>query len=254
MINSFNIKNDSYYTKITFSKPPLNILNAEDIVFLNKILQSLKNDKYLKLVIFDSDQKVFSAGVDVAEHLPDKIPEVIWAFNELFITLIELEIPTLALVKSECMGGGSEFALFCDFVLASENAYFVQPEIKLACFPPLSVAHLAYLTGNKKALEIILTGEKFSAREALQAGLVNKVFSKEEFNEKSEEFINSIIFNSSSVIRTTLKAYKKINYEGLKEKIELSNKIFLEELVKLEDYSEGIRSFFEKRPPFWKDC
>ena len=244
-------KTDSV-AKITFSKPPLNILNAADFVCLEKILKELRKDKNLKLIVFDSDQKVFSAGVDIDEHRPEKISEVIKAFNGMFLALIESEIPTLALVKALCAGGGSEFALFCDFVLASENACFAQPEIKLGCFPPLSIVHLPYLTGNKKALELILTGEKISAKEALKAGLVNHVFSEEEFEEKISKFIDLITYNSSAVIRSTLKTYKKINYSDLKEKIELAEKVFVEELVNLEDYSEGIDSFFEKRPPEWK--
>lgn len=253
-MNHFKIKKTDFLTKITFSKSPLNIFDSEDLIYLENILQELKNQEKLKLIIFESDQKVFSAGVDIAEHLPEKAPELIKIFHKLFLTIIDLEIPTLALVKSACLGGGSEFALFCDFVLASENACFAQPEIKLGCFPPLSMAHLSYLTGNKKALELILTGEKISAQEALQAGLINHVFSEEEFEKKAEEFINSITQNSSSVIRTTLRAYKKINYEGLKEKIELSEKVFLEELLKLEDCTEGTNSFLEKRSPAWKDC
>ena len=248
------LKQSDYWAKITFSKPPLNIFKKEDLIYLEKILQGLKNQEKLRLIIFESDQKVFSAGVDIADHLPETAPEMIKAFHKLIFTLIDLEIPTLSLVKGACFGGGSEFALFCDFTLASENACFAQPEIKLAYFPPLSMAHLAYLTSNKKALEFILTGEKLSAKAALQAGLVNHVFSEEEFDQKADEFINSITKNSSSVIRTTLRAYKKINYASLKEKLELAEKVFLEELLSLEDCIEGTNSFFEKRPPVWKDC
>lgn len=248
------LKQSDFWAKITFSKPPLNILKKEDLIFLENILQELKNQEKLRLIVFESDQKVFSAGVDIADHLPETAPEMIKAFHKLIFTLIDLEFPTLALVKGACFGGGSEFALFCDFTLASENASFGQPEIKLAYFPPLSMAHLAYLTGNKKALELILTGENLSAKDALQAGLINHVFSEEDFDQKADEFINSITQNSSSVIRTTLRAYKKINYSGLKEKLELAEKVFLEELLNLEDCIEGTNSFFEKRPPVWKDC
>ncbi|MEI8388315.1 MAG: enoyl-CoA hydratase/isomerase family protein [bacterium] len=253
-MNNINIKITDSWAKITFSKPPLNIFSIEDLIFLDKTLQELKNQKTLRMIIFESDQQIFSAGVDIADHLPEKAPELIKAFHKLIFTMIDLEIPTLALVKSGCFGGGSEFALFCDFVLASENAFFAQPEIKLACFPPLSITHLTYLTGNKKALELILTGEKLLSKDALAAGLVNHVFSEEEFDKKTDEFINSIIQNSSSVIRTTLNTYKKINYAGLKEKIEFAEKVFLEELLKLHDYAEGTNSFIEKRVPVWKDC
>ncbi len=253
-MNHIKLTNYGNYAKITFSKPPLNVFNTEDLIYLEKILQELNRQKSLKLIIFESDQKVFSAGVDVADHLPEKIIPAMKAFNKLFGTLLELDIPTLSLVKSACFGGGSELALFCDFVLASENASFAQSEIKLGCFPPLSMGHLAYLTGCKKGLEIILTGESVNAAEALKIGLVNHVFSEEEFDQKADEFINSIISKSSSIIRATLSTYKKINYAGLKEKIEFAAKSFAQELPNLQDYHEGINSFFEKRSPSWKDC
>lgn len=252
-MNNIKVETSDFLAKITFSKPPLNIFNTEDLVFIENILQKLKNQEKLKLIVFQSDQKVFSAGVDVSEHLPEKATEMFIAFHKLFSTLFNLEIPTLSLVKSGCFGGGSELALFCDFTLATANAIFAHPEIKLGCFPPLSMAHHAYITGNKKALEMILTGEAISAKEALQAGLVNHVFSQEEFDEKADRFINSIISNSAAVIRTTLKAYKKINYTGFQEKLKLADKFFKEELIKLEDYTEGANSFMEKRPPLWKN-
>jgi len=247
------LKQSDFLAKITFSKPPLNIFKIEDLIYLEKTLQELKNQENLRLIVFESDQKVFSAGVDIADHLPETATEMMKAFHKLFLTLIDLEIPTLSLVKGACLGGGSEFALFCDFVLATEKASFAQPEIKLAYFPPLSMAHLTYLTGNKKALELILTGENLSAKDALNAGLINHVFSEEEFDKKADQFINSITQNSTSVIRTTLKAYKKINYKDLKEKLEFAEKVFLEKLLKLEDCREGTNSFLEKRHPVWKN-
>ncbi len=252
-MTAIKVEKTEFLAKITFSKPPLNIFIAEDLIYLEKILEELKKEKKLKLIVFQSDQKVFSAGVEVKEHLPEKAFQMFDAFHKLFAALLNLEIPTLSLVKSGCFGGGSEFALFCDFTLASTNAYFAQPEIKLGCFPPLSIAHLSSVTGSKKALEFILTGEKITAEAALQAGLVNHVFPEEEFDKKAEEFINSILYNSSAVIRTTLKTYKRINYPEMKKKLELTDKIYREKLMKLPDYKEGADSFMEKRPPVWKE-
>jgi cyclohexa-1,5-dienecarbonyl-CoA hydratase len=248
-----NIKIEKYefLARIIFSKPPLNIFNTQDLIDIENILQDLRNQKDLKLIVFESDQKVFSAGVDIEEHLPEKAEAMFMAFHKLFSTLMDLEIPTLSLVKSGCFGGGSELALFCDFTLASTNAFFAHPEIKLGCFPPLSMAHLSYITSRKKALEMILTGEKISAQEALQAGLVNHVFSEEEFDEKTGEFTNSILYNSAAVISATLKAYKKINCQDLKEKLQLADKIFKEEIITLSDYTEGANSFMQKRLPEW---
>lgn len=249
---SIKLEKTEFTAKITLSKPPLNVLDIQDLIELEEILQGLNNQEKLKLIILESDQKVFSAGVNISEHSREKISELLKTFHSVFFTLMDLKIPTLCLVKSGALGGGAELALFCDLVVASKNAYFSHPEIKLGCFPPVSLVSLGQIN-PKKALEIILTGEKLTAKQALEAGLINHVFTDEDFKEKTQELINSIISNSSSVILTTLKAFKRTNYTGLKEKLELSEKIYLEELMELEDSKEGIESFLEKRKPVWKE-
>ncbi|OGH99519.1 MAG: hypothetical protein A2104_02510 [Candidatus Melainabacteria bacterium GWF2_32_7] len=247
------LEKEEFVAKITLSKPPLNIFDSEDLIYLQEILKSLNNEENLKLIVIDSNQKVFSAGVNISDHSKDKILRMLGAFHEVFYTMLALSIPTMSLVKSGCFGGGSELALFCDLIIASENACFSHPEIKLGCYPPISLVKLPELVGDKKALELILTGNKVSAYDALDLGMVNYVFKDEEFNQKTQELINSIILNSSSVIKTTLKAYKGIHHSGLKEKLSISEKIYIEELMSLEDAEEGMKSFLEKRLPVWKN-
>ena len=237
--------------KIILSKPPLNIFNVEDLENFAAILDDIREESCIKAVTIESDQKLFSAGVNISDHSKTNINKMLKAFHKVFFKMLDLEIPTISLVKSGCMGGGCELALFSDFVLTSEKAYFSQPEIKLGCYPPVSIVYFPYLTGNKKALEVILTGNKLSAREAQDCGLVNHVFPEEEFDEKSREFIGTITANSSSVTKTVLKTYKTLHYAELKKKLEFSEKVYLEELMQLEDTQEGIRSFLEKRPPVW---
>lgn len=250
-----NIKltQENFIAKITLSKPPLNILDIQDLIYLEKILKDLNQQEKLKLIVINSDQKIFSAGLSIADHQKDKVLEMLNAFHKVFETILDLETPILSIVKSGCYGGGCELALFCDFVIASKNTYFSQPEIHLGCFPPVSLAHLPPITGDKKALEIILTGNKYNAGEFYDLGLINYVFNEEEFDSKTQEFINSITSKSLSVIKTTLKAYKKINYSDLKNKLDIAKKIYLQELINLEDYRKGVESFLEKRLPVW-DC
>ncbi|EKE02804.1 MAG: hypothetical protein ACD_20C00330G0018 [uncultured bacterium] len=254
---SFNkhisVKQEEFVAKITLSKPPLNVLDTEDLIHLQETLKDLNKQENLKLIVIDSNQKVFSAGVNVSDHSKNKILGMLGAFHEVFYLMLDLNVPIMSLVKSDSFGGGSELALFCDLVVASEKASFSHPEIKLGCYPPVSLVNLPNLIGDKKALEIILTGNKLSAKEALDLNLINYVFKEEEFDQKSQELINSIISNSASVIKTTLKAFKKVNYSEIKEKLSISEKIYIEELMNLEDAEEGIKSFLEKRSPVWKN-
>jgi len=253
MNNNIKLDKQEFIAKITLSKPPLNILNIDDLNYLSKVLGELNNQEKLKLIIIDSNQKVFSAGIDVSDHKKDKAVELLTAFHGVFYQLVSLKIPTLAVVNSGCYGGGFELALFCDFIIASDKADFSLPEIKLGCYPPVALAVLSSLIGNKKALELILTGNKINAENALKFGLINHLFKEDEIDQKTEEFINSIVSNSSSVIKTTVNAFKKINQSDLKEKLYISEKIYIEELIKLEDSEEGIKSFLEKRKPIWNE-
>ncbi|HSA05997.1 MAG TPA: enoyl-CoA hydratase/isomerase family protein [Candidatus Gastranaerophilales bacterium] len=251
-MNHINLIKTDFLAKIILSKPPLNILEAHDLEKLAEILDSIKKENTLRAVIIESDQKIFSAGVNISSHAKEKINEMLKAFHSVFFKLLDLEIPVISLVKSGCIGGGCELALFCDFVLASEKAYFSQPEIKIGCYPPVSLVYFPYLTGNKKSLEMILTGNKLSAKDALLCGFINHVFNDEEFDTKAELFINSVIGNSQAVIKTALKAYKRLHYAEIKDKLKFSEKIYLEELMRLEDTEEGLKSFLEKRQPVWK--
>ncbi len=250
-MNSIQLNKISEFAKITLSKPPLNILDVEDLEKFSKILDEIKKETAIKAIIIESDQKIFSAGIDVRDHSKENVSRMLNSFHKIFFKMFELEIPTISLVKSGCIGGGCELALFCDFVLASEEAYFSQPEIKLGCYPPVSLVYFPYITGNKRSLEMILTGNKVFAQEALKYGLVNQIFPGNEFDLKTKEFLKSLVSNSPSVIKTTIKAYKKLHYSELIEKIKFSEKIYLEELMQLEDAQEGIKSFLEKRQPVW---
>lgn len=253
MSENIKVIKENFLARIILSKPPVNVFNTEDLIQLKGILEDLNNQEKLKLIVIESDQKVFSAGVDISDHSRDKFLRMLGVFHEVFLSLLSLDIPTMSLVKSGCFGGGCELALFCDLVIASEKAHFSQPEIKLGCYPPVSLVSLPQIIGDKKALELILTGNKISAAEALNLGLINQVFSEQEFDKKSQELIDSIITNSASVIKATVKAYKNINYSEIEEKLKLAENFYIENLMILEDSQEGIQSFLEKRPPVWSN-
>ncbi|MEI7474588.1 MAG: enoyl-CoA hydratase/isomerase family protein [bacterium] len=253
MNNFIKVKKNDNYAIIVLNKPPLNILNIEDLNYLNKMFEDLSNDKDLKLLVLKAEGKAFSAGVSITDHsLENTIPMII-AFHKVFFTLLDLQIPLLSVVKGGCYGGGAELALFSDFVIASEQASFSHSEITLGCFPPVSMVLLPYLTSNKKAIEYIFTGDKINAQTAYEAGLVNHIFKEDTFDEEVNSFIEKITKNSRSVLSLTLKTFKNIHLNEFKEKLIQAEKAYLEELLGLEDYKEGISSFIEKRKPEWKN-
>ena len=237
---------------ITLNRPPLNISNIEMMGEINRALESLREDR-LKVVVFAAEGKAFSAGVDVAEHTAEKVEEMITVFHRMFRLLISLECPTLAVVAGAALGGGCELATFCDLVIASEEAEFGQPEIKVGVFPPIAAVIFPKLMPGKKALELLLIGETIDAREALSLGLVNRVVPAEELDREVEGFIKSLKGKSAVVMGLTKRAVHEslaLEFEPALERVE---EIYLRSLMGTKDAHEGLKAFLEKRPPHWED-
>ena len=239
--------------RITFNKPPLNVM---DIAMMREINEALKGfrGKPLKALVLDAQGKAFSAGVDVSDHSGNKAVEMIEVFHEIFHNLLEIEAPVVAVVKGAALGGGCEVALFCDLVIASEKAKFGQPEIKVGVFPPVAAAIFPKILGEKKALELLLTGDMVRGAEAKELGLVNQVFPVEGFEEMAEAWIREkLASNSAVVLKFTKKAFLEGVSKNYPEAIKIIEGIYLDELMVTHDANEGLSAFLGKRKPEWKD-
>jgi len=239
--------------RITFNIPPYNILNIEMMKEINQALTDFQK-KSLKVLILDANGKAFSAGVDVSDHTKEKVNEMIHVFHDIFTNLRKIKAPTIALVNGAALGGGCEVATFCDIVIASEKSKFGQPEIKVGVFPPVAAAIFPKLMWNKKALELIMTGETISANEAKDLGLVNHILPVENFEVETEQYINEkLASNSAVVLQLTKRAFIEGATQNYAESIKKIEDIYLNELMKTDDANEGLAAFLEKRQPVWKN-
>jgi len=238
---------------IVLDKEGLNILDIVMMGEINNALDSLKGRDSLKVVVFRSIGKAFSAGVEVLDHTPEKAPDMIDTFHGMFIRLQRLGVASIAAVQGAALGGGMELAIFCDMIIASEKAKFGQPEVKLAFFPPIAAVVLPQLIGRPKAMEMMLTGNTIKADEALQLGLVSKVVAPDELDAATDALAESICSNSASVLKLNRKALDSSLHMPFGEALERVSSLFLNDLMALEDVKEGLASFAEKRPPKWKN-
>jgi len=238
--------------KITINKPPLNIINIETLEEINQALRQLRTDDEVKVVVITAaGTKAFSAGVEVAEHMGDMLPKMVEVFNQLFIELIEVDKPTIAVVNGITLGGGCEIIAGCDMAIASEAAKFGQPEIKLGVYPPPASILLPRIMGRKKAFEIILSGDSITAMEAERIGLINKAVPPEELETAADEFIKRFTANSGltlSQARRTI--YRNFDLEFHKA-LEVTG-IDSAAVMAGENSVEGLTAFLEKRKPAWK--
>lgn len=252
-MNFIKTKLNDHRLDIIIDNPPVNILTGAVMQEMIEVLKTAKEDSSLRVVVIKGEGKAWSAGADVSEHLPGKFEEMLDVFGELCELLRRYPVPTIAAVGGMCLGGGCEVAAMCDFIIATKKALFGQPEIKVGVLPPAACAHFARKIGYANALEIVASGDTYSADDAKDMGLVHKVTLVKDFDSTVDEFAEKFTGNSGAVLRLTKKAVLK----GMKKKpsdaMKKADKIYRDKLMKTEDAVEGLNAFLEKRKPEWND-
>ena len=239
--------------RITLNRPKFNMMNIQMMNELNGLLEDLLEDDDLKCLAIDAEGKHFCTGVEVADHKPAKVDDMIATFNRIFELTEQLEVPIIAVVQGYCLGGGMELAIACDVIVAGQGAQFGQPEIKVGFFPPYAAMRLPQLVGSAKAIEICTTGKFYSAAEAHGLGLIAHVVEDDQPAEAAEKIVKEIQANSPLIIRLNKRAVKQHLGLSFKPALEGVSDLFLNTLMKTEDTLEGIASYEEKRKPEWKN-
>jgi len=238
---------------VTLNRPPYNIMTIEMMGEINDLFQWLAAQSDVKAVVVQGEGKVFSAGVDISDHTPEKVYQLIDSFLEIFRTIVQMDKPVIAAVRGAALGGGCELALFSDIVIASENARFGQPEIKVGIFPPMAAIIFPRLVGRKRATELILTGDIIDARTAERIGMVNRVVPDAELEEAVTQIVRKISEYSAPVIQIARKAIYAAYDTEFPVAIQRIEDLYLNQLMSLEDSTEGLKAFLEKRKPVWKN-
>jgi cyclohexa-1,5-dienecarbonyl-CoA hydratase len=237
--------------RVTLDRPPLNIIDIPMMQALDTALADVLPRADV-LVLAGAGPKGFSAGVEVRDHTPERVGEMLRAFHAAFRRLARASCVTIAAVHGHCLGGGCELATFCDFVVAAETATFGQPEIKLGCYPPVALLTFPSLCGLRAALDLILTGRTISAAEAERLGLVTRVVADDRLDDGVKRLVDELRALSPKVLALTRNALRHNRDANFERQLDAVEEFYLSELMKTEDAVEGIRAFLEKRAPMWK--
>ena len=238
---------------ITLDRPPLNILNLPMIEDLSRALGQVQENSAVDFVVLrGSGERAFSAGVDVKDHTRERVPDMLDAVHGVIRQLLSLGQITVAQVRGACLGGGCELASSCDFVLASEDSVFATPEINVGCYPPVALARFPGQMGYHRAAEMILTGRRLTAREAMEFGLVNRVVGAQELRQAVDSLLAELKTKSGAVLHLTLKGLRAVGADAFRESLKMSERIYLDELLRTDDVEEGVQAFLAKRKPQWK--
>jgi len=235
---------------LTLDRPPVNVITLAVMAELQAALDALREAPALRAVVFRGAGRVFSAGVDVGEHLPPTHEAMLREFHAVFERLEGLALPTVAVVHGAALGGACELVGCCDFVVAAESARFGFPEITLGVFPPVAAAVLPARLGARAVARLVLSGEVVDAREARRLGLVDTVVADSELEAAVARLLGRLRGLSAAALRAARRALWA-GEGGWRGRLAAAERIYREELMATRDATEGLRAFLEKRAPVW---
>lgn len=228
----------------------LNALNHELLTQILETLEHAKHDEKVKAILMTGEGKGFCAGADI-KQLVDLNGQQGLRFarfgQKVFRTLECLGKPSLAAIHGFAFGGGCELAMAATFRLAAQNTVFGQPEIKLGVIPGFGgTQRLSRLIGKGRALDICLTGRRFSAQDALQWGFLNEITSQEDLITRAKTILSEIVQLSPIAIESVMNVIDQGYNMSLEEAMELEATRFAL-CCTSKDKREGVSAFIEKR-------
>lgn len=250
--DDLTVREDGVSATVSIDKPPANVLSLDSIREFEEAFETLDEPERKVIVVESENEKLFSGGVEVEDHLGEKLPAMMWGFGELFETMRGLQTPTVAKVEGSALGGGCEIVAGCDVAIAAEGTQFGQPEINLGTFPPIAAALFPDAVGEKKAFELVMSGEQISATEAGDIGLVNDVVPPEEIDEAVEMLVENFSQKSGLVLGMAKRAfYETTDEENFADALEVATEHAIE-ITGTDEGKEGLHAFMEDREPEWE--
>jgi enoyl-CoA hydratase len=247
------VESDGPIARVTVNRPDkLNALNAATVSELDNAFRALAGDARVRGVILTgAGEKAFVAGADIAELATmDPLTGIAVSRKgqDAFRFLETMRKPVLAAVNGFALGGGLELALACHLRIASANARFELPEVKLGIIPGYGgTVRLPRVVGRGRALELILTGEMIDAQEALRIGLVNRVCDPPALQEEASTLMGKIIANGPVALALALESVDHAAATSTHDALTLESDLF-GLLAGTADMREGMKAFLEKRP------
>lgn len=231
----------------------LNALNPQLMQEVRDALHAFDKNENVKVIIITGNDQAFAAGADI-KQMADK-SAIDMQIMDQFSTWDQIrktKKPIIAAVSGFALGGGCEFVMTCDMVIASETAKFGQPEVKIGTIPGAGgTQRLTKAIGKAKAMELILTGRFLSAHEAHFYGLVNKVVPVEMYMHEAVELAKEIAQMSTIAVQLAKEAINRSFETQLDEGLMFERKNFYLTFAS-EDQKEGMKAFIEKRKPVYK--
>lgn len=239
---------------VTLNRPQaLNALNSTLLTEVNRALDDFDADRNVGCIVITGSEKAFAAGADIKEMSELSYPDTyVDDFFAGWDRVASRRKPMIAAVAGFALGGGCEFAMMCDFIIAADTAKFGQPEIKLGVLPGMGgTQRLTRLIGRAKAMDMCLTGRMMGAEEAERSGLVARIVPAADLVAEALKTAETIASMSRPAVMMTKESVNRADETSLAEGVRFERRVF-HAMFGTDDQREGMKAFIEKRAPQFK--
>jgi enoyl-CoA hydratase len=253
-VSLVQVERDGAIAVVLLNRPEqLNALSDELMDELVSTLEELDRDEAVRAIVLGGSERAFAAGADIGELAEVSAIELYYQRRiDRWDAIRGLWTPLVAAVSGYCLGGGCELAMACDLIVASESAEFGQPETGLGIIPGAGgTQRLTRAVGKALAMDVILSGRRLSAREALGAGLVARVVAKEAWLEEAKRVARAIAEKGPVATRLAKESVDRAFESTLATGLEAERRALYLAFAS-EDAKEGLTAFTEKRKPEFK--
>jgi cyclohexa-1,5-dienecarbonyl-CoA hydratase len=247
---------DGALLRLVIDRPKGNVLTRDVMAALRSELASHVGARHLKVIALQGAGGTFSFGASVEEHRAASAPAMLGEFHGLVRAIASSPTPVAAVVEGRCLGAGFELALAAHFVVATQDAVFGCPEIKLAVFPPVLAAIGHLRLGGALAERLLLTGGTIDAPAAQSAGFVSAIMAGEPWPSFVGWFRETLGPLSAQALRCASRAMREGNglAAALGAPLASLERRYVAEVLRSRDGAEGIEAFLGRRAPRWEDA
>ena len=256
-MNSILTEEKNNVLVVTLNRPEkLNCFNREMALQLITVLDKAENNNNIRAIIITGMGKAFCAGQDLSEAIDPNGPGIKKIvgehYNPIILKIRSIEKPIIAVINGVAAGAGANIALACDIIYASKSASFIQAFSKIGLIPDSGGTYtLPRLVGFNLASALMISGDKLSADDAKNFGIVYKVFDDENLMELSIASAIKIAAMPTKAIGLTKRLLNKTYTNSLEQQLLLEKNLQIE-AANTSDYKEGVNAFLEKRSPYFK--
>ncbi len=229
-----------------------NALSGQAISLFMKYLDAAETNEDIRVILITgTGDKAFCSGADLGGAAGGEIKEVFGNYARLLKRLAGYPKPIVAKINGYCLAGGMGLMLACDIVISRNDTKFGTPEVNVGLFPMMIGALIYRNVLRKKAMEMVLMGEKLSSDQALEMGLITRAVPPQKLDAEVEKTLNSLASKSPVGIKIGKEAFYTMADMPFEEAVDFLS-VKIAEVAATEDAREGITAFFEKRKPVFK--